>query len=126
MKRVVNEVMQAREKPKSKREKNDDIESEIRVQLEEKHGDKYTGPAYTLWAKFILNGRHKSYDEPSSIPLITGQQRGRAQSKKDSPSDAIVGAVSAFAVHALNTPSSMPSAPPTPTSTPTTTSALPQ
>ena len=31
------------EEPKSKTEKNEDIESEIRVQLEEKHGDKYTG-----------------------------------------------------------------------------------
>ena len=45
----------------------------------------------TLWAKIIRNGCHKSYDEPLLIPLITGQQRGCVQSKKDSLSDAIVG-----------------------------------
>ena len=70
------------EEPKSKWEKNEDIESEIRAQLEEKHGEKYSGPTYTLWAKFIRNGHHKSYDEPPPIPLITGEQRGRVQSKR--------------------------------------------
>ena len=68
---------------KEEQERNEDIETEIRVQLEEKHKDKYTGPAYTLWAKFIRNGHHKSCDEPPPIPLVTGQQRGRVQSKKD-------------------------------------------
>ena len=47
------------EEPKSKREKNEDIESEIRMQLEEKHGDKYSGLAYTLWA----NSLEMDYDE---------------------------------------------------------------
>lgn len=90
------------------------------MQLEEKHGDKYSGPAYTLWAKFIRNGRHKSYDEPPPIPLITGEQKGRVQSKKESFSDALKGAVAVFA-NALNTPASP--APTTPAS-PLTTSAL--
>lgn len=112
------------EELKSKREKNEDIETEIHVQLEEKHGNKYSGPAYTLWAKYIRNRRHKSYDEPPSIPLITGEQRGRVQSKKRILPDTLKGAAAAFA-HALNTPpSSMSSAPSTPTSTPSTTSAL--
>ena len=92
------------EEPKSKREKNEDIESEIRTQLEEKHGDKYSGPAYTLWAKFIRNGRHKSYDEPPPILLITGEQRGRVKSKKESFSDFLKGAAAVFA-RVLNTPS---------------------
>ena len=69
------------EEPKSKREKHEDVETEIRAQLEEKHSTKYTGPQYNLWAKFIRNGCHESYDEPSPIPLITGEQRGRAQPK---------------------------------------------
>ena len=38
------------EEPKSN---SHHIESEIRMQLEEKHGNKYSGPGYTLWAKFI-------------------------------------------------------------------------
>lgn len=46
------------EQPKSKREKQEDTESEIRLQLEDKHGRNFSGPVYTLWAKFIRNGRH--------------------------------------------------------------------
>ena len=111
------------EEPKSKMEKNEEIESEIRMQLEEKHGNKYSGPAYTLWAKFIRNGRHKSYDEYPPIPLITGEQRGRIQSKKESFSDALKGAAAVF-THALNTPSSSAPTTPGPTASPITTSAL--
>ena len=111
------------EEPKSKREKNEDVEKEIRVQLEEKHGDKYSGPAYTLWAKFIRNGRHKSYDEPPPIPLITGEQRGRVQSKKESFSDALKGAAAVFA-DAIYMKSPGPSSPAPSTSTPITVSAL--
>ena len=36
------------DEPKSKRERQEDIESEIRSKLEEKHGTKFTGPVYTL------------------------------------------------------------------------------
>ena len=78
---------------------------------------RYTGPQYNLWAKFIRNGRHKSYDEPPPIPLITGEQRGRAQPKKESISDAIVGAATAFA-HALKTSTSTETPSATSTSTP--------
>ena len=100
------------DEPKSKRERNYDVEAEIRAQLEEKHATKYTGPVYVLWAKFIRNGRHESYDTPPPIPLITGEQRGKK--KKESVSEAIAGAATAFA-HAMKTPS-IPSAPSTPTS----------
>ncbi len=101
------------DEPKSKRKKADEQEAEIRAQLEEKHASSYTGPQYTLWAKFIRNGRHESYDKPPPIPLITGQQRGRPEPKKESISDAFVGAANAFA-NALKTP------PPSTHSTPTT------
>ena len=52
------------DEPKSKRE-NEDDETEIRVQLDEKYGDKYSGPAYTLWEKFIRNGHHKVMKNPA-------------------------------------------------------------
>lgn len=39
------------DEPKSKRERNDDIEAEIRAQLEEKHTSKYTGPVYILYGQ---------------------------------------------------------------------------
>ena len=101
------------EEPKSKKEKNDEDEADISDQLKEKHANKYTGPPYTLWAKFIRSGRHKSYDEPPPIPLITGEQRGRTQ-KKETMSDVMLGAATAFA-HALRTPST-PTTPTRPSS----------
>ena len=49
---------------------------EIRIRLEKKHSDKYTGPQYSLWATFIRMGRHNDYEQPPAIPLITGEQKG--------------------------------------------------
>ena len=71
---------------------------EIRTKLEKKqHGDKYTGPQYTLWAKFIRMGHHDSYDDPPSIPLMTGEQKGQSKKSKESVSDALAGAATAIA-----------------------------
>lgn len=81
------------EQPPSKRECQEEEEREIRMKLEKKHSDKYTGPQYSLWAKFIRMGRHNDYDSPPAIPLITGEQKGRA---KTSVSDALVGAATAI------------------------------
>ncbi len=50
-------------------------------------------------------GRHDSYEHPPPIPLITGGQKGRSQ-RKETVSDAIVGAATAFA-QALNPPLSI-------------------
>ena len=82
-------------KRKKKRERQEDIESEICSELEAKHGAKFTGPVYTLWAKFIRNGRHESYDAFPNIPQITGEQRGRK--KRESLSEALTDAATAFA-----------------------------
>lgn len=80
---------------KSRRVKDEDKENSIRTKLEEKHGDSYTIPQYTLCAKFITIGRHDSYDEPPPIPLITGQQKG-SSSKKESLTDVISSAATAI------------------------------
>ena len=92
------------EEPKSKRQKYDDIEADIRAQLEEKHSTKYTAPVYTLWAKFIRSGRHESYDTPPEIPLITGEQKGRK--KKESLSEALTDAATAI-VRAVKPPAAV-------------------
>ena len=106
------------EEPKSKKERNDEIEANIRAQLEEKHNTDYTAPQYSLWAKLIRTGRHDSYNEPPSIPLITGKEKGHVH-KRESVSDVIVGAATAFA-QALKTPTqTTTSTPLTPTSTTT-------
>ena len=83
--------------PPPKRDRQAEDEREIRTKLEKKHGDKYTGPQYTLWAKFIRMGRHDSYDDPPSIPLMTGEQKGQSKKSKESVSDALAGAATAIA-----------------------------
>lgn len=70
----------------------------------------------TLWAKLIRTGRHDSYDEPPSIPLITGH--GKEKGHKKGVSDVIVGAATAFAL-ALKAPTTSTPDPVTPTSTAT-------
>ena len=79
------------DEPKSKRERQKDIESEICSELEAKHGAKFTGPVYTLWAKGMAAMR--AMIPPSNIPLITGEQRGRK--KRESLSEAITDAATA-------------------------------
>ena len=92
------------DQPPSKRECQEE-EREIRIKLENKHSDKYTGPQYGLWAKFIRMGRHDDYDAPPAIPLITGEQKGRA---KMSVSDALVEAATAI-TNVLTSQTSSPS-----------------
>ena len=83
--------------PPPKRDRQAEEEKEIRTKLEKKHCDKYTGPQYTLWAKFIRMGRHDNYDDPPSIPLMTGEQKGQSKKSKESVSDALAGAATAIA-----------------------------
>ena len=61
------------------------------------------GPAFETPLNPPLNRCHKSIDEPSPIPLFTGEERGHVQSKKESLSDALKGAAPVFA-NAVNTP----------------------
>ena len=96
--------------PSTKRDSHSEVEKETRTSLEKKHCDKYSGPQYTLWAKFIRMGRHDDYDNPPAIPLMTGQQKGHVKSKKESVSDALAGAASAIA-NVLTGKSTLPSSP---------------
>ena len=102
------------DEPKSKRERQEDIETEICSELEVKHGAKFTGPVYTLWA--IGMAAMRAMMPPSNIPLITGEQRGRK--KRESLSEAITDAATAFA-QAVKPAVASPKH--TPTVTPTTT-----
>ncbi len=64
--------------------------------VKKKNSDKYTGPQYTLWAKFIRLGRHDGYDNPPAIPLLTGQQKSKPKRAKENFSDALAGAATAI------------------------------
>ena len=98
------------EEPKSKKEKNDQLEADICAELEEKHMNEYN----TLWAKLIRSDCHNSYDEPPPIPLIIG---GKEKShKKESMSDVMVGAATDLA-QALKTSTAAGSSTPVTTAT---------
>ena len=57
------------EESKSKKERNDEIEADIRTQLEEKHSTDYTAPQYSLWAK-LINPKSKTTYIGFSLPTI--------------------------------------------------------
>lgn len=44
------------DEPRSKKQRSEEQETDIRAELEKKHGDKYTDPQYTLWAKLKVGG----------------------------------------------------------------------
>ena len=107
-------MMSLSQKEKKKRERQEDIESEICSELEAKHGAKFTGPVYTLLA--VGMAAMRAMIPPSNIPLITGEQRGRK--KRESLSEAITDAATAF-TQAVKPAVASPKH--TPTVTPTTT-----
>jgi len=74
------------------------------MELMKLHGDKYTYPAYKVWARTIKNSQWDKMDDPPPIKMITS---GKTTKKdKDSVADIIAGA--ADAVQALKNPSPSP------------------
>ena len=68
------------------------------------HGDKYTYPAYKVWARMIKNSQWDKMDDPPPIKMISGKS---AKKDKDSVADIIAGAAVAV-VQALKNPSPSP------------------
>ncbi len=54
-----------------------------------------TSPKLRQWARLIQSGQHDDYDNPPAIPLITGSP-APAKAKKESVTDALTGAATAF------------------------------
>lgn len=73
----------------------------LALDLTEQHGNQYTEQQFRLWARMIVNKQHDDQEQPPNIPLFTGGVK-RAP-RKESLTDAITGAATAFA-KALNTP----------------------
>ena len=75
-------------------EREDELENVFR-QLKEKHQDNFSGPQLRLWARMIVAKTHDNLDEPPKVPMITGNiQRNQ---KRESLTDAFVGAATAIA-----------------------------
>lgn len=104
------------EKPTGKKSKDNDETSSRRLHHESEvdkltmelmklHEDKYTYPAYKVWARMIKNSQWDRMDDPSPIKMITSGKT--AKKDKDSVADIVAGAAVAV-VQALKNPSSSP------------------
>ena len=67
----------------------------IALDLADMHGEKYNDNQFRLWARMMVNKQHNDMDHPPNIPLITGGVKKHA--RKESLTDAISGAATAFA-----------------------------
>ena len=94
------------EVPKEKKKKEENIrltrreEKEKNIdkafeELSERHND-YSKPQLKLWARMIVNEIHESYDQPPNVPLITGMIPKQSKKNKESISEVIAGAATAF------------------------------
>ena len=77
----------------------------LTMELMKLHGDKYTYPAYKVWARMIKNSQWDKMDDPPPIKMITSGKS--AKKDKDSVADIIAGAAVAV-VQALKNPSPSP------------------
>ena len=74
-------------------EQEEELES-VFQNLREKHGSKWSGPQYRLWARAIVSGVHESDSQPPNAPMFTG---GLQKQPKESLVDAFAGAATAIA-----------------------------
>ena len=49
----------------------------ISLELQDKHGNKFSGPQYKLWARLIENGQWDNMERPPNTPIF-----GTTQPKK--------------------------------------------
>ena len=80
--------------------------NELKTQLPENHGSKYSNVQYALWAEMIVGGTHESVDEPPPVPMF-GAQGHRSKSSGGNLSEALTDVASRIA-NALSPVSSQP------------------
>lgn len=62
--------------------------------LRKKHGNKWSGPQYRLWARAMVSGIHDDDSKPPNSPMFTG---GLQKQPKESLADAFASAATAIA-----------------------------
>ena len=77
-------------------DREEELES-VFQSLRDKHGSKWSGPQYRLWARAIESGVHDSDSQPPNAPMFTG---GLQKKPKKSLTDAFTSAATAI-VNAL-------------------------
>ena len=78
---------------RARQDREEDLES-IYSELQEKHGDSYSGPQLRLWARMIVSGTHDDVEEPPRVPIIIGMVPNHH--KQETLFDALAGAATAL------------------------------
>ena len=86
-----------RDESVSKRQGKEEAVDDIFKQLKEKHGEKYDTPRLHLWARSIGSKIHDDLDSPPDLSAFRKETGLKKSVKKDSLTDALTGAVLAFA-----------------------------
>ena len=93
---------QEAETPLSKREKKETNIDNISLELQDKHGNQFSGPQYKLWARLIENGQWDNVERPPNIPIFGTTQPKKLQ--KESTSEVITNAAVAIIEHLRSPP----------------------
>ena len=78
---------------KKTNDQEEDLEC-VFQRLREKHGNKWSGPQYRLWARALVTGVHDDDSKPPNSPMFTG---GLQKQPKESLADAFASAATAIA-----------------------------
>ncbi len=62
--------------------------TELKTQLRQNHGSKYSSVQYALWAEMIVGGTHESVDEAPPVPMF-GAHRPRGRPSTGNLADAL-------------------------------------
>ena len=88
----------------SKREKKQANIDHLSLELEDKHGDKFSGPQYKLWARLIDNGQWDNTDRPPNIPVFGTTLPKKGMVQKESTTEVIANAAVAIIKHLQSPP----------------------
>lgn len=81
LKTVVNRGQQTKKRKVTTSEEKVSRVNEIKSQLRQKHGSRYSNVQYALWAEMMVGGTHESTDEPPPVPMFgANRRRGRPSS----------------------------------------------
>ena len=84
--------------PLSKREKKES-NIDTSLELQDKHGNKFSGPHYKLWAHLVENGQWDNMERPN-MPIFGTTQPKKLQ--KESTTEVIANAAVAIIEHLCN------------------------
>lgn len=93
----------------SKRAEREEEVDDLFQKLKKKHKDSFSGPQLRLWARMVAVGTHSDMDSPPNVPMIVGGIT--QQPRRESFSDVMCTAATAFAKALSPPPAQCPQGP---------------